>query len=164
MTNLSTYSPNKMRRSNCLAYWRYTTTFYRVSIGNPLSMLETQGLDLQRMYKLLIRYASPRNIDTKLSRYSSLTFVSKLWQDIWQLQLMTPHLTISDIWNISLFRYSSIISTLEPLYSEFLRNYSTKNKVWKFIARNSFLSFSWIESFIEFWNIYTCYNTFRKCL
>lgn len=71
MTNLSTYSPNKIRRSNCLAYWRYTTLFYRVSIGVPLSTLETQSLDLQRMYKLLIRYASPMNIDTKLFRYST---------------------------------------------------------------------------------------------
>ena len=49
--------------------------FYRVSIGVPLSMLETQALDLQRMYKLLIRYTSPRNIDTKLFRYST-TFLS----------------------------------------------------------------------------------------
>lgn len=160
MTNLSTYSPNKMRRSNCLAYWRYTTAFYRVSIGDPLSMLETQGLDLQTINSICL---------AEEYRYEVVSiFLSnirvELWQDIWQLQLMTPHLTISDIWNISLFRYFSIISTLEPLYSEFLRNYSTKNKVWKFIARNSFLSFSWIESFIEFWNIYTCYNTFRKCL
>lgn len=160
MTNLSTYSPNKMRRSNCLAYWRYTTAFYRVSIGDPLSMLETQGLDLQTINSICL---------AEEYRYEVVSiFLSnirvELWQDIWQLQLMTPHLTISDIWNISLFRYFSIISTLEPLYSEFLRNYSTKNKVWKFIARNSFLSFSWIESFIEFWNIYTCYNTFRRCL
>lgn len=119
MTNLSTYSPNKIRRSNCLAYWRYTTAFYRVSIGDPLSMLETQGLDLQRMYKLLIRYASPRNIDTKLSRYSGVTLVSnyaKISDNSDTLQL--------PMFEISLSRYFSqlFLHSSKP----FIPNFFTK--------------------------------------